>query len=172
MLKHGFPKPNFKGFIHDSVQANWNAILFMVLGTPQSRWLIKNAHVHSIGINHLINTPNKWLNLSYKMNTRFFATSLRIPHPLGMLIVTMLLFIVGGFHLGLLLRHVSMSLTINLTFGIFVSNKGEVSWSMWILLLWTSYDFLFLMWIQNCKMFVFTQVPFAIYLLLCCMSQL
>jgi len=34
-----------------------------------------------------------------------------------------------------------MSLVISLTFGIFVSNHGEVSWSMWIFFLWTSYDF-------------------------------
>jgi len=26
MLKHRFPKPNFKGFIADSTQANWNII--------------------------------------------------------------------------------------------------------------------------------------------------
>jgi hypothetical protein len=25
MLKHGFLKPNFKGFMVDSAQANWNA---------------------------------------------------------------------------------------------------------------------------------------------------
>ncbi len=26
MLKHGFPKPNFKGFMDDNAYANWNAI--------------------------------------------------------------------------------------------------------------------------------------------------
>jgi hypothetical protein len=26
MLKHGFPKLNFKGFMDDSAQANWNTI--------------------------------------------------------------------------------------------------------------------------------------------------
>jgi hypothetical protein len=26
MLKHGFPKPNFKGFMADNAQANLNAI--------------------------------------------------------------------------------------------------------------------------------------------------
>jgi hypothetical protein len=26
ILKHGFPKPNFKGFMANSAQANWNAI--------------------------------------------------------------------------------------------------------------------------------------------------
>jgi hypothetical protein len=26
MLKHGFPKPNFKGFMIDNSQVNWNVI--------------------------------------------------------------------------------------------------------------------------------------------------
>jgi hypothetical protein len=26
MLKHGFPKPNFKGFMADNAQANWNIV--------------------------------------------------------------------------------------------------------------------------------------------------
>jgi hypothetical protein len=26
MLKHGFPKPNFKGFMANGAEANWNAI--------------------------------------------------------------------------------------------------------------------------------------------------
>jgi hypothetical protein len=26
MLKHKFPKPNFKGFMVDSAQANWNMV--------------------------------------------------------------------------------------------------------------------------------------------------
>jgi hypothetical protein len=26
MLKHGFPKSNFKGFMANNTQANWNAI--------------------------------------------------------------------------------------------------------------------------------------------------
>jgi len=59
MLKHMFPKPNFKGFMVDNAQANWNtAKLFMVWGTPLSRWLIKSAHVYSIGFNNSIGTPS------------------------------------------------------------------------------------------------------------------
>jgi hypothetical protein len=26
MFKHGFPKPNFKGFMLDNMQANWNVV--------------------------------------------------------------------------------------------------------------------------------------------------
>jgi hypothetical protein len=37
---------------------------------------------------------------------------------------------VGSFHQGLFLRHVSMSLQIDSTFGIFVLGNGEDSWSM------------------------------------------
>jgi hypothetical protein len=42
----------------------------------------------------------------------------------------MLQFVVGGYHQELLRRHVSMSLQISLTFGIFVSSSGEVLWFM------------------------------------------
>jgi len=59
------------------------------------------------------------------MSTRFFATSARMPHPLGKLIIIMFYFIVGGFHLGLFLRQVSMRLAIGLTFGIFMLNNGR-----------------------------------------------
>jgi hypothetical protein len=64
------------------------------------------------------------------MSTRLFVTSIRMPNPLGMLTIIILSFILGGFHLGLLLRQVSMSLAIGLIFGIFMSDNGEVSWSM------------------------------------------
>ncbi len=50
--------------------------LFMVIGTPESGWLIKSGPIYSIGINHLINTPNNLLNLNYNMSIRFFATSI------------------------------------------------------------------------------------------------
>jgi hypothetical protein len=53
--------------------------LFMVLGTPESGWLINSGPIYSIGINHLINTPNNLLNLSYNMSIRFFATSIKMP---------------------------------------------------------------------------------------------
>jgi len=35
MLKHGFPKPNFKGFMADSAQTNWNVVKIVYgLGDP------------------------------------------------------------------------------------------------------------------------------------------
>ncbi len=142
--------------------------LFMVQGTLLLRWLIRSTPIYSIGIIHLINTPSNWSNLSCKMNTRLFATNTRMPNPLGMLAFIMFSFIPGGFHLGLLLRQVSMSLAIGLAFGIFVLYNGEVSWSMWILLLWTSYDFPSFLCIQDCKTSIFTELPFVVYLLLCC----
>ncbi len=57
--------------------------LFMVSRTLLLRWLIRNTFIYSIGLNHLIITPNNWSDLSCKMSTRFFATSIRMPHPLG-----------------------------------------------------------------------------------------
>jgi hypothetical protein len=73
-------------------------------------------------------------------------------------------FVLGGYHLGLLLRQVSMSLTIGLVFGICESNNGEVSLSIWVFLLWTSYVFSFLLCIQNYKMSIFTELSFVDYL--------
>ncbi len=29
MFKHGFPKPNFKGFMVDNMQANWNVVIIV-----------------------------------------------------------------------------------------------------------------------------------------------
>jgi hypothetical protein len=60
------------------------------------------------------------------MNIMLFATSTRMPHPLGMLIIIMFLFFVGGFHLRLLLC------------------------------------------IQNCKMSIFTELPFVVNLFFHC----
>jgi hypothetical protein len=59
MLKHMFPKPNFKGFMAENAKPNGTlSKLFMVSKTPLSRWLIRSALVYSIGIIHLINTQN------------------------------------------------------------------------------------------------------------------
>jgi len=90
MLKHGFPKPNFEGFMVDSAQTNWNMInIIYFWRIPLLRWLIRN-HLF-IPLNHLINTSNiNRSNLNYKINTRLFATNTRTQHPLGRLIISML----------------------------------------------------------------------------------
>jgi hypothetical protein len=102
------------------------------------------------------------------MSTRLFAIRIKMPNHSTMLIVIMLSFVPSGYHLRLFLKQVSMSLTISLTFGIFVLDNGEVSWSMGILLLWTSYVFLSFLCIQNYKMSIFTQLSFVVYLFLHC----
>jgi len=86
---------------------------------------------------------------------------------LQMLIVIMLSFVPNGYHLGLLLRHVSTSLAIGLVFSIFKSNNGEVSWSMRVLLLWTFYVFPSIMCIENYKMSIFIEFSFVVYLFFC-----
>ncbi len=73
MVKHTSPKPNFKGFMVDNVQANWNA-LFTILGTQVSGWLTRSIHVCSTKFNCLIYTPNNYSKLSYRISTRPFAT--------------------------------------------------------------------------------------------------
>ncbi len=74
--------------------------------------------------------------------------------------------LVVGCHQGLLCRQVSMSLQISLAFGIFVSGNGKVSWSMWTFHLRTSFDSLFLLFIQNWNS-ICTQIPFALHFNLC-----
>jgi hypothetical protein len=59
MLKHGFPKPNFKIFMVDSAQANWNMVKIVYgVGVPFVKMVDKETHVYSIGLNRSISTPN------------------------------------------------------------------------------------------------------------------
>jgi hypothetical protein len=59
MLKHEFPKPNFKGFMVNNAQTNWNAVKIIYgSGNPLSRWLIRSAPVYSIGLNCSMGTLN------------------------------------------------------------------------------------------------------------------
>jgi len=53
MLKHKFPKPNFKGFMVNNAQANWNVVK-IIYGSkdPSLGWLIRNAPIYSIGVIH------------------------------------------------------------------------------------------------------------------------
>jgi hypothetical protein len=82
MLKHKFPKPNFEGFMVDSAQANWNMVRIVYgLGDPSIRMVDKSVRIYSIELNHLINTPNKLSDMSCKMNTRLFATNIRMHVP-------------------------------------------------------------------------------------------
>ncbi len=58
ILKHGFPKLNFKGFMAISTQVNWNVIRIVYYSrTLLLGWLIKNAYVQSIGFSCSIGTP-------------------------------------------------------------------------------------------------------------------
>jgi hypothetical protein len=44
MLKHGFPKQNFKGFMADSARANWNVVIvFYGLRDPSTRMVDKEC---------------------------------------------------------------------------------------------------------------------------------
>jgi hypothetical protein len=59
MLKHGFLKSNFKGFMADITQTNWNVVRIIYgYGYPLLRWLIRRTLVYSNRVVHLINTPN------------------------------------------------------------------------------------------------------------------
>jgi hypothetical protein len=87
MLKHRFPKPNFKEFMVDNAQANWNVIKIVYgLRDPYVR-MVDKEHTYLF---HWIESFNKhteqMIKLSCKMNIRLFAISTTMPHPLGTLI--------------------------------------------------------------------------------------
>ncbi len=59
MLKHGFPKLNFEGFMANSAQTNQNVIkIIYVLRDPFVKMVDKEPPIYSIEFNHLINTSN------------------------------------------------------------------------------------------------------------------
>jgi hypothetical protein len=55
MVKNDVPNVNFKGFMADSAQANWNAVRAIYGdGDPSYPWLYVSVHVFSIG-------PQAWI---------------------------------------------------------------------------------------------------------------
>jgi hypothetical protein len=57
MLKHMFPKLNFKGFMIDNTQANWNTINIVYgYGDPFVKIADNNSPIYSIGLSHSIGT--------------------------------------------------------------------------------------------------------------------
>jgi hypothetical protein len=59
MMKHRFYKPNFKGFMANNTQFNWNAVKMVYdLVMQLLEWWIRSEHACSIGFNHWISTPN------------------------------------------------------------------------------------------------------------------
>jgi hypothetical protein len=78
MLKHGFPKPNFKGFMVNNTQANWNMVK-IVYGSrdPSVRMVGKECTCLFHWIQSLNKHTKQLINLSYKMNTRLFTISVQ-----------------------------------------------------------------------------------------------
>jgi hypothetical protein len=59
MLKFGLANPNFKGFMVDSAQANWNVVHIVYdFGDAFVKIVDKNKLAYSIGLNRLIDTQN------------------------------------------------------------------------------------------------------------------
>jgi hypothetical protein len=59
MLKNEFPKLNFKGFIIDNAQTNWNVVK-IIYGSrdPFVMMVDKECAFFSIGLDHSVGTPN------------------------------------------------------------------------------------------------------------------
>ncbi len=91
MLKHNFPKSKFKGFMANNAQSNQNVVIIVYgLGDPSMRMLIRSAHVYSTRLNHLINAPKYCSNPNCKINTLFFAISIRAQNPFKRLTIATL----------------------------------------------------------------------------------
>jgi hypothetical protein len=81
MLKHGFPKPNFKGFMVNNTQANWNAIkivygfwdLYVMMVDKECTYLFHWIQSFSRHTRKLIKPA---------INTTFYATNIRMQNPL------------------------------------------------------------------------------------------
>jgi len=44
MLKHGFPKPNFKGFMANNAQTNWNMVIIIYGSKDPSVRMVDKEH--------------------------------------------------------------------------------------------------------------------------------
>jgi hypothetical protein len=61
MLKHGFPKPNLKGFMIDNAQANWNAIIIVYGLRDPSNKMVDKECTCLFHWNHSLNKHTKQL---------------------------------------------------------------------------------------------------------------
>jgi hypothetical protein len=99
MLKHGFPKPNFKGFMVDNAQANWNTIR-IVYGLRELSTTMVDKECTCLF--HLTQSLNRHIDQLIKLELQdchvILCHNTRAQHLLGRLIVSMLQFIIGGFH--------------------------------------------------------------------------
>jgi hypothetical protein len=131
MLKQMFPKPNFKGFMIDNTQANWNIIKIIYgYGDPFVRMVNKECTCLFHWIQSFDRHTKNLIKPKLQDQHNILCHQYKNAKSLWRLTISMLQFIVGGYHQGLLRRQVFMSLQIGLTFGIFMSTNGEVSWSM------------------------------------------
>ncbi len=59
MFKHEFPTPNFKRFMDDNMQVNWNVVIIVYgFGDSIVMMVDKQRNVYSTGLNCWIGTNN------------------------------------------------------------------------------------------------------------------
>jgi hypothetical protein len=84
MLKHGFAKPNIKGFMANNAQPIGMLLeLFMVVG-------IDKKHTYLFHWIQSFDRHTKKNQTSYKINIMFYATNTRMQNPLWRLMIFML----------------------------------------------------------------------------------
>jgi len=59
MLKHEFPKPNFKGFMVNNTQAKWNTVRIVYGFRDPSVMMVDNEHTYLFHCNHSFNKHTK-----------------------------------------------------------------------------------------------------------------
>lgn len=84
MERHGVRNVNFKGFMDDSAQANWNAVRVIYgNGDPMSRWNAVRRLVSCTGWCLWNAIPPLASRLSSNSNTSCSASNTRTPSPLN-----------------------------------------------------------------------------------------
>jgi hypothetical protein len=61
MLRHEFPKPNFKGFMANNAQANWNVVKIVYGFQDPSIRMVDKEHTCLFHWNHSLNKHTKQL---------------------------------------------------------------------------------------------------------------
>ncbi len=120
MANNGVSNPNFKGFMVDNVQANWNDVRIIYGSGEVNQWLTKNNYYFSTGVNPWTNTQNNILSQSCEKNIGHCVMNTKMPFLWKHQMLNMQQFNVGGIHWGQLMKLDFKSWTISSIFGIFV----------------------------------------------------
>jgi hypothetical protein len=72
----------------DNAQTNWNVVKIVYGSGDPSVKMVDKEHTYLFHWTQSFDKHTKQL-IKLELSTRFFATNIRMPHPLGMLIIIM-----------------------------------------------------------------------------------